>query len=288
MKKNVFYIENSRTVDRPNGGAKNFSRKNGFTLIELLVVIAIIAILAGILIPTLKSTRETARRANCISNEKNIGMYIHQYAYNHNNSINVMANYRNWIQQLIKENGGTYKDESKSHMDKSNLDETGQGIAKVFRCPGDTTMGTASYGRNDPRGGQTMVMNQVDPRLCNSRLNDVNAPSDLIIVADRWSDNHTPGVSIKNDSNLGAWPNGGEYDSVNAFNLRDKRKEGDYDRHGSRHRGLAPILYVDNHVVAMDYKQTVIGYTEKEIFEKMDWTQKAYGSWSDDKRLKKK
>ena len=262
--------------------------KKNFTLVEMLVVIAVILILAGILIPTLKSTREMAKRASCINNEKNIGMYIHQYAFNNNNSLKVMSNYSNWIQQLIKANGGTYKDESKSHMDSNNLDATGQGIAKVFKCPGDTTQGTASYGRNDPRGGQTMVMNQVDPRLCNSRINDITAPSDLIIVADRWSDNHTPGVTTKNDANLGAWPNGGEYDSVNAFNLRDKRKEGDYDKHGSRHRGLAPILYVDNHVVAMDYKQTVIGYTEKEIFDKMDWTQKAYGSWSDDKRLKRK
>ena len=262
--------------------------KKNFTLIELLVVIAVIVILAGILIPTLKSTRETAKRASCINNEKNIGVYIHQYAFNNNNSLKVMSNYSNWIQQMIKANGGTYKDESKSHMDSNNLDATGQGIAKVFKCPGDITLGTASYGRNDPRGGQTMVMNQVDPRLCNSRINDITAPSDLIIVADRWSDNHTPGVTTKNDPNLGAWPNGGEYDSVNAFNLRDKRKEGDYDRYASRHRGLAPILYVDNHVVAMDYKLTVIGYTEKEIFEKMDWTQKAYGSWSDDKRLKRK
>ncbi|MDP2898038.1 MAG: prepilin-type N-terminal cleavage/methylation domain-containing protein [bacterium] len=53
--------------------------KAGFTLIELLVVIAIIAILAALLIPSLQSAKESARRAKCLSNLMQIGRAICQY-----------------------------------------------------------------------------------------------------------------------------------------------------------------------------------------------------------------
>jgi len=69
------------------------TRKNrlGFTLVEILVVIFIIAILMGLLLPAINAARESARAAQCINNQQELGKALIQYDLTKNHLPGVLS-----------------------------------------------------------------------------------------------------------------------------------------------------------------------------------------------------
>jgi len=59
--------------------SRSGASRHGFTIVELLVVISIITILAALLLPAISAARNSARKAGCQSNLRQLGMALQNH-----------------------------------------------------------------------------------------------------------------------------------------------------------------------------------------------------------------
>jgi prepilin-type N-terminal cleavage/methylation domain-containing protein len=110
--------------------------QQAFTLIELLVVIAIIAILAGLLLPSLAAAKTKAQGIGCMSNTKQLTLAWIMYASDNNDKL---LDSRAWMGGWFNEPPATPGPDSTNVniLRAGPLNSYLSGNIGVYRCPGD-------------------------------------------------------------------------------------------------------------------------------------------------------
>ncbi len=205
-----------------NGRSSDRGSPAGFTIFELLVVISIVTILTGILMPVLSNARAAAGRVRCMSNLRQIGCGLNEYAERHNDCVPRLTAVANrstaqWGEAMaLTSQAGTYLDGLGLLI--KTLDITDP---RLFYCP--CHMGDHPYeryqnvleGRDLTLGGMGLIYgnyhyrSHMDPTSENPNLSLLKGRnlSSVVLVVDgmrtRRDFNHATGTNrLKGDGSV--------------------------------------------------------------------------------------
>jgi prepilin-type processing-associated H-X9-DG protein len=245
------------------------ARPPAFTLVELLVVIGIIALLIGVLLPTLSSAQRSARDVKCQSNIRQLCAALVNYAVEYKGKFPPNANAGGFGGgHPTTEQVWFHEDRIGRFLPKTIVLGTGNIATPVMVCPEDLEPVARSYAMNIWASGavDNSVKNSPRGTLWGS---STKGSSNLILITEKWSGIGALGtnfagatVGLQGDragQRFGA--GGGVSPPLNNGRFGTTITEIDYMRHRRRNdpgRGTEPkgrinIGFADGHVQSFQH-----------------------------------
>lgn len=211
---------------------KHFSKyRGGFTLIELLVVIAIIAILAGMLLPTLAKSKARAQSIQCLNNVRQLSIawliYADEYngrlAYNLGGEVSdrgvAQRTNLNWVNNILTWELDSDNTNSVTLSDSGLGPFTGKAF-NIYRCPSDRVLSDIQRGAGWQNRVRSYSMNAMvgdagDLSQSGSNVNNPNyvqffklssipRPAQIFVFLDEHPDSINDGYFV-NRAYSGEW-----------------------------------------------------------------------------------
>lgn len=182
---------------------RRLAAARGFTLVELLVVIGVIALLIGLLLPSLGAARNAARQTVCSSNQRQLSTAWTMYANTYRDFAMPAASFAEddagsgatywWGQVTTDEDGNASVDHSAGFV--ANFMDASLSKASVFECPAQpwgtyrpqgAAQPTSTFGYNGYflSPSRTPGWSSAIGRRPWRKVADIRIPSSLFVFAD--------------------------------------------------------------------------------------------------------